>query len=367
MARLEQKRRKKKHDFHFPTAYFQGLNFLLNEQPDKAIEIFVKMLDINPETAETHLALGNLFRRQGEVERAIRIHQNLIARPNLDREQRAHALLELGQDYNKAGLLDRAENLFTELVESRQHREQALKQLMHIYQQEKEWDNAIDSSRKLARATGRPMDKVIAQFYCELAEHNIAAKDYDKARGHIKKALNSDAGCVRASILLGDMEVLEGRHKEAIKAWKRIENQDYHYLGEVADRISDSYRKLKDLKGLSEFFQKALERHNSVCLMLAQADVIKESDSVDAAEDYIVEQLRSMPSVVGLHRLIELNLSQAKDEARQDLLLLEAIIGELRQQYEGYICHRCGFKGKSMHWLCPSCGQWDTVKPVLEN
>ena len=161
-ARIEQKRRARRNAFDLPSAYFKGLNFLLNEQPDKAIEVFTQVLEVNSETVETHLALGNLFRRRGEVERAIRIHQNLIARPTLDREQRSHALLELGQDYLKAGLFDRAENLFLELAEIRLHSEQALRLLLRIYQQEKEWGKAISSARKLARLSGENMNSVIA-------------------------------------------------------------------------------------------------------------------------------------------------------------------------------------------------------------
>ena len=142
--------------------YFKGLNFVLNEQPDKAIEVFIRMLEVDSETVETHLALGNLFRRRGEVDRAIRIHQNLIARPTLDREQRAHALLELGMDYMRLGLLDRAEGLFLELVESDLHLNQAYTELLEIYQQEKDWENAINIARKLELISGKKLNPVIA-------------------------------------------------------------------------------------------------------------------------------------------------------------------------------------------------------------
>src|SRR5713101_7419737 len=175
VARFDQKRHAAARDL--PSAYFKGLNFLLNEQPDKAIEIFIQVLEVNSETVETHLALGNLFRRRGEVERAIRIHQNLIARPTLDREQRTYALLELAQDYFKAGLFDRAENLFLELAEIRAHSEQALRLLLSIYQQEKEWDKAIQTGRRLARVAGKSMDGVIAQYYCEQAEQAVGKKN----------------------------------------------------------------------------------------------------------------------------------------------------------------------------------------------
>lgn len=368
VARAETKVKAKKSNDHFdlPEAYFRGLNFLLNEQPDKAIEVFIKVLEVNSETAETHLALGNLFRRRGEVDRAIRIHQNLIARPTLDREQRSLSLLELGQDYLKAGLLDRAENLFSELVENRMFSEQALQWLLSIYQQEKEWENAVDTCRRLARITKTPMNDVIAQYYCELANVKMKAGDDKSVRLFLRKALAADKNCVRASMLLGDLEAGEKRDPEAIKAWKRIEEQDPQLLGEVAERIGDAYRRLGDEEGLYEYFGGALERQQGSGLMLELADIIKVRDGLDAAEKYVVGWLRRNPSVQGLERLIELNMLQSEGTARNDLLLLKGIIENLGDQHHGYLCQQCGFRGTALHWLCPSCSHWNTIKPVAE-
>ncbi|MCK5360007.1 MAG: lipopolysaccharide assembly protein LapB, partial [Gammaproteobacteria bacterium] len=142
-SRQDERIRSRKCGADIPSDYFKGLNLLLNEQPDKAIEVFIKVLEVDSETVETHLMLGNLFRRRGEIERATRIHQNLIARPKLDRYQCSQALFELAQDYLKAGLLDRAENLLLEYAEVEKDPEPALRQLLYVYQQEKEWDQAI--------------------------------------------------------------------------------------------------------------------------------------------------------------------------------------------------------------------------------
>lgn len=365
VARFEQRRRVQK-SLDLPSAYFKGLNFLLNEQPDKAIEVFIRVLEVNSDTVETHLALGNLFRRRGEVERAIRIHQNLIARPTLDREQRSQALLELGQDYLKAGLFDRAENLFLELAEIRAHNEQALRLLLHIYQQEKEWEKAISVVRKLARVSGKDMNSMIAHFYCELAEQDYMHHNHASAREHLKHALAADDMCVRASILLGDIDVREGKHREAIEQWQRIEKQDIHYLGEVAERIAEGFRNLGDEQGLYDYFHVSLRRHGGVSLALTFADIINRREGVEAAEKFIIDWLRRTPNVHGLHKLLELNLVKAKDSARNDLLMLKGIIEELRTQHLGYACGECGFKGKSLHWLCPGCNHWNTIKPVRE-
>jgi lipopolysaccharide assembly protein B len=364
-ARLEQKRRARQ-SFDLPSAYFRGLNFLLNEQHDKAIEVFIRVLEVNSETVETHLALGNLFRRRGEVERAIRIHQNLIARPTLDKEQRSHALLELAQDYHKAGLFDRAENLFLELAEIRAHSEQALRVLLHIYQQEKEWEKAISIVQRLARLSGKNMNSMIAHFYCELAEQDLSRRKDSSAREHLKQALAVDDKCVRASILLGDISAQEGNHRDAIERWQRIEEQDIHYLGEVAERISDCFQKLDDERGLYDYFRSSLQRHGGVSLALVFADVINRRDGVEAAEKFIIDWLRRTPNVHGLHKLLELNLVRTKDSSRNDLLMLKGIIEDLRLQHLGYACGECGFKGKALHWLCPGCNHWNTIKPVQE-
>jgi lipopolysaccharide biosynthesis regulator YciM len=349
-----------------PEAYLRGLNFLLNEQPDKAIEVFIQVLEVNSDTVETHLALGNLFRRRGEVERAIRIHQNLIARPTLDRNQRALALLELAQDYLKAGLFDRAENLLTELVENRLHSEQALRWLLHIYQQEKEWQQAIGTARRLARLTGQAMDDVIAHYHCEIAQLCVAANDLREARKETKKALTADPASVRASILLGDIEKAEHHDLEAIRAWQRVEAQDPQFMGEVAQRIADAFRRLNDEGGLYRYFEAALQRQGGVSLMLQLSNIVKDRDGIDAAERFVTEWLRRTPSVQGLQQLIDLNVLQAEGRAREDLELLGAIITRLGEQQQGYVCGHCGFKGRSLHWMCPSCHHWNTVKPVAE-
>jgi hypothetical protein len=154
LARAIERRSSGKRKRLFSDQYFQGLNYLLNEQPDKAIQVFLELAEVNQETVETHMALGNLFRRRGEVDRAIRFHQNIIAKHGLQPEQRTQALLELGEDYMRAGLLDRAERLFSELIETDAHTPSALRSLLDIYQQEKDWDKALEQAQRLEQVTG---------------------------------------------------------------------------------------------------------------------------------------------------------------------------------------------------------------------
>lgn len=365
-ARWDQRHQRARSNFDLPSAYFKGLNYLLNEQPDKAIEVFVKALEVDSETVETHLAVGNLFRRRGEVERATRIHQNLIARPNLDREQRSQALFELGQDYLKAGLFDRAESLFLELAEVHQYGEQALRALVHIYQQEKEWEQAIAITRKLARLTATRMDDVIAQYYCELAEQAQAEHRYHEAENIVRRALGTDRECVRATLLLGRLQADQGFNRDAIRTWRRIEQQNARYLSEAVPWIARSYEALGDDEGLYTYLKGISERHGGVASRLALTNVIERRQGSREAQRFVVEWLRRHPSVHGLYRLIELKLGETDVTNRGDLELLKIMIGRLLKTQQGYMCQRCGFRGKSLHWQCPGCKSWNTIEPVAE-
>jgi lipopolysaccharide assembly protein B len=344
--------------------YFKGLNYLLNEQPDKAIEVFVRLLEIDSETVETHLALGSLFRRRGEVDRAIRIHQNLIARPTLSREQRTQALLDLAQDYMRAGLLDRAEALFLELAEQGMHAPTALRQLADIYQQEKEWSKAIAVIGRLERATDKDMGSLVAQYYCELAEQARHDGDAVSAAQMVSRALSYDRKCVRASILQGMLGTDAGKYKAAVRAFRRVEEQDIGYLAEIIEPLQECYAKLGTPGAMVEYLQGVLKKYSGITPMLALAEYIREERGDQEAAAFITEQLRRRPSVRGLARLIELNLAHSEGPARENLLILQDLIRSLLEEKPIYKCAQCGFHGKAMHWQCPTCRSWNTVKPI---
>lgn len=344
--------------------YFRGINYLLNEQPDKAIEVFTRMLEVNTETVETHLALGSLFRRRGEVERAIRIHQNLIARPTLDKAQRSQALCELAQDYHKAGLLDRAENLFLELTEISTHAEQALRSLMHIYEQEKDWDKAIAAGRRLTKTAGRNLEPVLAQYHCEMGEHALHAGNFARARSCAMDALATDPQCVRASMLAGRVAATQGNDRDAILAWQKIEQQDAGYLDVVVDEMVTAFRNQNDETQLRLYLQGVARRKPGVRTLLALVELIRARDGEPAAQAFIVERLRQQPSVPGLKKLIELQTVQDAPDACGNLGLVRDILGQLAAQQEGYQCRQCGFRGLALHWQCPACHEWIAMQPA---
>ncbi len=344
--------------------YFKGLNYVLNEQPDKAIEVFVKMLEVDSETIETHLALGNLFRRRGEVDRAIRIHQNLIARPNLSREQRALALLELGMDYMKSGLLDRAESLFSELVETGLYSVAAFTELLDIYQQEKDWENAIKIARRLELSSSHSLNKMIAQFYCEQACELLIHGQYRSARELLKKAINIDANCVRASLIEADILKEEGKYKQAIRVYKRVEKQDPEYIPEAVSPMLECYRQLEKLNEFRNYLQTVVDAHGGITPTIMLTELIAEQDGEEEAMKYITNELKKRPTVRGVDRLIEYALIPAQGKAKDDLMTIKDLTGKLLEDRTIYKCNHCGYDVKTLHWQCPGCKNWNTVKPI---
>ncbi len=361
--------RSKKHKGggEIPSDYFKGLNLLLNEQPDKAIEVFIKVLEVDTDTVETHLMLGNLFRRRGEIERATRIHQNLIARPKLERHQRSQALFELAQDYLKAGLLDRAENLLLEYAEVEKDPEPALKQLLYVYQQEKEWDQAITVAKRLAKTSGEPVDEMIAHFLCEQAEEATSRNDSELAGRLLKKALAKDPDSVRANILCGQIARSTGDCDKAIRYWKKIEDQDRRYLPEVLNQLAECYKETGNQNDWLELLREVLEKDRAIPVMLKLAEEIEMSEGAAAAREFVIEELRKLPSMHGLSRMINLSAKQSDGQSRADLETLQSIIERVLKSRKNYLCEHCGFRGAAMHWQCPGCKRWNTVKPVWDD
>lgn len=347
----------------FNDQYFQGLNYLLSEQPDKAIQVFLELAEVNEETVETHLALGNLFRRRGEVDRAIRFHQNIIAKPSLRPEQRTQALLELGEDYMRAGLLDRAERLFSELIESDEQTPSALRSLLDIYQQEKDWAKALEQADRLQQAEGAHQGGMMAQFCCELAEEALAAGNVDQARKHLRQARRHDPDCVRARFIAARIHAGSGAWEDAMQAYEEIAGLDAEYIPELLDDYLETAGRAGVLDRAREKLREWHGRYQGISLVLKLTDFIAEEQDEDAAGRFLVESLNRKPSVRGLERLIALRAGgHLKAEASDDIL--KAVTTRLMARQPGYRCSHCGFSGHSHHWQCPSCRHWSTTRIV---
>jgi lipopolysaccharide biosynthesis regulator YciM len=264
----------------------------------------------------------------------------------------------------RAGLLDRAENLFAELVQIDAHSHAALQQLLVIYQQEKDWERAIQTARRLGSTNGRNMNPVIAQFYCERAEEASGEGDPATAQQMLKRALSQDKDCVRASILQGDMAREAGDCKAAIRAYRRVENQDIDFLPEVIKPLRDCYEGLGRNDELQRWLETVLHQYSGVSPVLVLAELVVKTRGETEGIAFITEQLRRRPSLRGLSRLITMNLASAEGPAHDTLLILKGLMDRLLADKPVYRCHACGFTGKSLHWQCPGCKEWNTVKPI---
>ena len=341
-----------------PRSYFKGLNFLLNEQPDKAIEAFIEVVKVDPETIELHFALGSLFRRRGEYDRAIRMHQNLLERAGLAEEQKGVALAELGQDYLKAGILDRAEEIFTRLeksplaVAARRH-------LLEIYEQEKEWHRAIEMTRQVESDP-----RSLAQYFCELAAAEAASSKPDAARRHLEQALDENRKCVRASLQLGDLERDAGNLDRAIEHWKRIESQNPAYLALAAQRLYLAHQQAGRAEEGLRLLAGYLERYPSLDLLDAVFQHTLEAKGHEEAYRLVRDELRRNPTLLGLDRLLEAQIIAAgSPDRRRDLELMRNLVHGHTQRLARYRCETCGFKARQFHWRCPACGGWETYPP----
>lgn len=344
--------------------YFRGLNYLLNEQQDKAIEVFLQIAERDRETLETQFTLGTLFRRRGEVDRAIRLHQNVISRPGLSDEQKTRAILALGEDYMRAGLLDRAETLFADLVKFGSAAPQALRHLMSIYQAERDWQQAIDHARRYEQATGEPMGRLMAQFECELAEKARLRNDIAGARTHIERAHAADANSVRAALLEGQIDLVEGNDAAAIRAYERAARQDIEFLPEVLTPLLAAYDRMGDPARARSFLAEMVERYRGVSPALALARRLETEEGGRVALDFLRRHLRQRPSIRGEAALIELALRSDNTDPRDLLVALQQINEQLIVRSPGYRCQACGFSARAHHWQCPSCKQWATIKPL---
>ncbi|NMF90503.1 lipopolysaccharide assembly protein LapB [Aromatoleum petrolei] len=345
-----------------PRSYLSGLNFLLNEQQDKAIDAFIEAVKIDPQTIELHFALGSLFRRRGETDRAIRMHQNLVDREDLSEEQRLQALAELGQDYLKAGLLDRAEAVFAQLRNSRLN-DLALRYLLEIYQQEKDWAKAVEAAKALPDHESVMWRKEVANFYCELATSALASSKCDDTQKYLDEAFSINRRCVRASLVQGDLLAAQGRYEQAIDVWKRVESQDPIYLALVAERVMDAHAKLGRVEQGQTLLRSWLERHASLDLLDEVFHWELEKEGSRAAYDLVREELRRNPTLLGLDKLLEAALLHAPSEQRGDIELVKQLIHGHTRRVARYRCAECGFKARQFQWRCPACGGWETYPP----
>jgi lipopolysaccharide biosynthesis regulator YciM len=335
----------------------------VNQDPDQAIAAFVKAVEVDDETVELHLTLGSLFRKRGEVDRALRIHENLLARPNLKPIYRNQARFELAQDFHKAGVMDRAEALFKELVAQGMFLQPSLENLISLYEQVRDWRQALEAARQLEAVKSASLRPLIGQYYCELSEAARVRKDLPEALRLAGRALSEHAECVRASLLQGALHEAAGDLAAAVKSYRRVPDQDPRYVGEVLEPLRRCHEGLDDLAGYGKFLDDAEEFWKQPAVVLAKARLMR-SRNVDPS-GYLMERLQQQPQWQGL----DLLLASVAGQAAQAAPLIESLRKSLRAVMERrptYQCVHCGFTPSLLFWQCPRCKQWTTVVPLDE-
>ncbi len=346
-----------------PAAYFKGLNFLITDQHDKAIEAFTEAVQANSESLELHFALGSLFRRSGEVDRAINLHLSLLDRKELPALQREAIKAELAQDYLKAGLFDRAEELFSGLDQSR-YQQPALRALLEIYVREREWHRAVKVATELERISGIPFRKEIAQYYCEMAVKSILDQDLHTARHELEMALDANKNCVRANIMLGEMEANNKAHKVAIGFWKRIEFQNPAFLGIVAHKLLNSYREIGELEEGVNLLKQYAQTYKLPSLMAVVFEITLAEEGADSAAKMAIDELERKPSLQTLDQLLKARGLQATPNT--DNGLMQQTVRYAIGNRSAYCCEQCGFKARNFHWQCPACNAWEALPAELK-
>ena len=345
--------------------YYKGLNFLLSDEPDKAVDTLIKMISVNNDTIETHIAMGNFFRHRGELDRAIRVHQNLISRNEISKTQEALALVELGTDYLLAGFLERAEGVFIQLLENEKHFGVAQQKLFNIYQVTKEWNKAVELATRSLKIT--PNDEhlylLLSHFYCEQAVSLIAEDKLEEAQLTLKKAVMVEGKQIRAWLELGKLAVKQEKFSQAMDYLSEIPKRDLNWLSEAIPLLeisaskTDSWDKLEEL--LEPYWQKCASSY------IAKVNIIANKGEIEPAVDILLKQLKIHPTMRGFKSLLSLYRKMLIDERTQTSIdHLNELIDKQIAQRPKYRCQSCGFSGRQLYWLCPSCKKWSVIKPI---
>jgi len=351
--------KKQKKQLRFSNDYFQGLNYLLNDEQDKALNIFIKLVETDWETIDTSLALGAIFRRKGEIDKAIKLHQNLLARPSLPQEYKGMVLLSLAKDYLQAGWLDRAENLFNEIVENEAFTHEAQECLMSIYEKEQDWEKAINIARRFQSKGNITLAATTAHYYCELSQKAHSKNDLKEAEALATQALNADKNCVRASILLADFAITRGRFQKAIRFLRQVEIQNEKLLPLALDKLVLCYRNTSNLNKALSYLRSLEQKHKNIFLTPVLTSLIEEIFSKEDALQYLIDSVHETPSLFTLNTLLQL---QGPDTSQQKTLL-PTVIEAITEKQPDYQCINCGYSANTHVWSCPSCHHWSSLIP----
>jgi len=344
-------------------AFFKGIRYILSNEHDHAIEEFTKSVQVNSDTIETYVALGNLYRSKGDIDRAIRIRQSIILRPNIDEQMKLRALFDLGLDYRKGGFLNRALKTFSQVAQKDVSNIETLKEMERIYEELKDWDNAFGIRQKISRISKINYNNILAHYQVEMGKQKQQSGEISRAISLFNKAASTHKECIDAWLHLGDLYFERGEHKKAISIWKKGVMHSPHLTFLVYRRIEGAYSKMKNLKPVENFLKECVQANSDAFTHLAFARFLYNVNDIEGALKEIKDALELTPSFWDARKFKgEILLSRNRE---QDILsdygeLIECLdIPCLRFQ-----CEQCGFEPSELQWQCPQCKKWDTIKLV---
>lgn len=344
-------------------SYAQGLNYLLLDDSENAIKVFTKIIEVNPNTIEIHLSLGNLFRSKGEVDRAIKVHQNLLARPDLSRKQRNTAIEELANDYLKAGLLDRAEKLFKEMIQLNSSNLIAYRYLLDLYVAEKSWDEAVECAQVLFDRKYAGATIALSQCLCEAAERAVRKGNRKKAKSSLMKALEVDESCVRAALLLIQWHLNVQDNSTAKKVFKRLVRKSPEYMELYIEPAKQIYLQGKESNKYQDFLQQQYAHQPSTRLAIALLEHYATTNKSEKAREFLSDVLAKTPSFDAYNfalRFLQSDSMQLADTWHG----LSQFLKTMQEKRAEFVCTQCGYESHAIQWNCPSCRNWSSMKPV---
>ncbi|WP_371378951.1 lipopolysaccharide assembly protein LapB [Thalassotalea aquiviva] len=345
--------------------YSTGLNYLLSNQHDKAIEYLLEALEVEDDTVEAHFAMANLFRKRGELDRALKVHEYLVRQPMLSDKEKQQAVFELGRDFHTAGLYDRAEKMFLKLLKTPTYGNKSLNYLLQIYQSTKDWDKGIGLKKAVLKTADKRLMHVLANFYCELAALAMAKEEYIKELELLQMALELDPNSSRANLLMAQVYENSEQYNEACQCYKEIFYQDKEFFPDVIDKMQACFAKSDHQEEFYPFIKQVYDKTGSTTALIKYLEFVSEQESPQKAEEFILSALNRRPTIRGFKHFVKMQLAQNNNDAsKQSLDVIKELVAAYLKIRPRYRCRNCGFNSTVHYWSCPSCHDWEQLKPV---
>ena len=341
-------------------SFFKGIQFLLSDDRDQAIEEFTKSVQVNSNTIETYVALGNLYRSKGDIDRAIRIRQNIILRPNIDEQIKIRALLDLGKDYRKGGFLNRALKTFIQVTQKHPNDVETFVELERIYEELKDWDNAYITRQKIARISRKDFSHILAHYLVENGKICQMEGDLNRAKVFFGKAISTYKGCVDAYLHLGDLFFAREEYEKAISTWKKVVAIAPQFTFLAYRRLEGAYSRMRNLKPVEDFLKECASSNKDAFTHMALARYLYNENDVNGALKEAENALELDPTFWEARRFKgEILISHGKE--KEIVADYVEILSLLNMPYLRFQCSQCGFEPDDLQWRCPQCNMWDTI------